>query len=1299
MATQRFRIGNNLAIQWLLYENDGNIHNIEGKELEVYMVSGGNKFPVKVYTVTENAIAWTFLAGMQTKTGYYKLVLLERDPVNGLYSFDVHEAFELVSEEDAEKYDNVIAKDSFLQVSSVLTYAHITNLASVDEVVTSDGRSKVVKFTLTNGKTFTIPFVPGSGSGGGDGGGDEGGDDLSILGIVVLESGYFPAYESGEDLYYFEGSGNFFNVPFDQLKEGDFVWYFGDPGFLWAWQLTEVERSPYTASGWSIVGRLVTAKMSLFPILYDVIDDLYSDSTTAALSANMGKALRTIIENHANTPASETTLGHIKLNYPESGNNYAVKVDGKNRAYVTVPGGGGGSDDPDGGTAGRSITGTDLWYKLTADESVQATPMGVGDPSSVAGGQWSLTAGNPTVQYPYLRAFLQVNYDSPLDSGYTYTRSGAFTARYFNSDSSADYQDLVRALAQLRTDLFAELGDYDAAMTALNAAIESLRSTISGTISNQLNDLNNRLNQINGTDVEEIKNNAQGLWGVMTSWVSETGDKKAFADIIANAQDAKITLQTGSTFFDHIVGGDFTLDGILGQLAARLTRQDVSAMIASAQFSVDPSSLNAVISKSQACWKNLGDGLLYPYDLYLLDFMSDHAEDDPPVTLSDYEDYMTAQTGGPDDGPFELVVVVEQFSAIQQTVDEISASVDETKYMWQKGAQYASYNSFVSQWDARSDVYSGYTYDQYVTNVLGYTKVEVGSALSNITQKSDEIKLQLGDMGYFWRRATNDGYEYQMYAVPSNKTRDQYVTEMQAAGWSRITYASKMSIIDQFPDSITALVKNSTNVWIDSDATGEAYCRSYDYWLSDYNETLPSALTYEEYVRLEHPSYALTLVTNSFSRIKQTADAISSAVSSVEGFDNRISAIEQTAGEIELSVTKSQLCWVNNSDGTMKAYLYFMDAYETYKESASNPLDYEDWVENTKNHSLDDSFHAVSGVKIQGDKIWAGVGDGNDLKASIEIIANADVDAQTGSKIILDATNVQINGGLQVGVVDEDQIVNGAITSTKIVGGAITTGHLAANAVTADKIAAGAITASKISAGSVTADKIAAGAITAEKIATGVLDAAVANVLESLTVGEYSSIVLEDGFIKVYDSNGKLRIKIGQGANDDSPVLWFYGPAGESAPLYDLGPEGIRLLGVSVYPETWVPAKFWKFNSLPSEGQTYSQANGTPIWLNQYTCARRTVNNVVEYYANGSWQNSASPYDGKYFDGLFTYPADGYYVMDNLGWANHGSGKRATVIQFSTSGGSTTYRVGHMDLTNIDQQAGTSGTVDEIKWD
>ena len=44
-----------------------------------------------------------------------------------------------------------------------------------------------------------------------------------------------------------------------------------------------------------------------------------------------------ILKTKIFTPANSSDLGVIKVGYTESGNNYAVKLDNSNKAYVTVP--------------------------------------------------------------------------------------------------------------------------------------------------------------------------------------------------------------------------------------------------------------------------------------------------------------------------------------------------------------------------------------------------------------------------------------------------------------------------------------------------------------------------------------------------------------------------------------------------------------------------------------------------------------------------------------------------------------------------------------------------------------------------------------------------------------------------------------------------------------------------------------------------------------------------------------------------------------------------------------------------
>ena len=356
---------------------------------------------------------------------------------------------------------------------------------------------------------------------------------------------------------------------------------------------------------------------------------------------------------------------------------------------------------------------------------------------------------------------------------------------------------------------------------------------------------------------------------------------------------------------------------------------------------------------------------------------------------------------------------------------------------------------------------------------------------------------------------------------------------------------------------------------------------------------------------------------------------------------------------ITSTVTKAQYFWYNRLSKTGYDYNHFVkgenETFEAYEQRVKDA--YGKDSNNEYYMELHLMADEMSVIKQESDNILLAVGDGQNVSAGIQILKNAqwrDPNGNlitdptgtpaAGSKIILDAGRVEINGALSAGI----------------------------------------ITANAASIKSLAAEQIAATTISTNSLNTGTTNL---------------GVNITSGLFDIY-YQGNIRAKFGVESGD--VVLKFYDANGNE--LYDLGPNGIRYLGVSSYPEMWVPVKFWMFSSLPSEGQTYTQGNGAQTWLNQYTCARRTVNNVVEYYYNNSWQGTASPYDGKYYQGQFTSPADGYYVIDNLGWTNYGSGKRAIVLHFVTSGG-TTCHIGHIDLVNIDPDAGTSGTIDDIKWD
>ena len=71
-------------------------------------------------------------------------------------------------------------------------------------------------------------------------------------------------------------------------------------------------------------------------------------------------------------PATTSTLGGIKVGYTENNKNYAVKLDGNNRAYVTVPWSSGSGE---GGGSGEDGGYWEIIFKATATSTVPALPI------------------------------------------------------------------------------------------------------------------------------------------------------------------------------------------------------------------------------------------------------------------------------------------------------------------------------------------------------------------------------------------------------------------------------------------------------------------------------------------------------------------------------------------------------------------------------------------------------------------------------------------------------------------------------------------------------------------------------------------------------------------------------------------------------------------------------------------------------------------------------------------------------------------------------------------------------------
>lgn len=399
---------------------------------------------------------------------------------------------------------------------------------------------------------------------------------------------------------------------------------------------------------------------------------------------------------------------------------------------------------------------------------------------------------------------------------------------------------------------------------------------------------------------------------------------------------------------------------------------------------------------------------------------------------------------------------------------------------------------------------------------------------------------------------------------------------------------------------------------------------------------------------------------------------------------------------ITSTVTKGQYVWYDKSTGDIYEYNHFN------KTANENFAEYEARVialfgqDQSNNNIVELRLIAdqMSVIKQESDSILLAVGDGTNVSAGIQILKDAtwrdhngnvvnnpNGTPATGSKIILDASRVEINGQLSAGIIS-------------------------ANAAAIKSLAAEQIAATNISVDTLTTEG-----------------------------GNNSSIVIDDGLITIRDSSGKTRIIIGQGTGDSVPVLKFFDSDGTAASgstpevlgteLYDLGPNGLTQLDATYAVARFVTCRFWHFSSPISVGDRvvsmpradaphdYGSSADYPdtsrYWY-KYTDAMRVVwltqsNSAVQYQNpdTGDYSSNNTKYNNRYFlDTDFSYNApDGDYVIDYNLWTQ-GSGTytaNAVVLRITTVGGVKKYYYGTMVVSFTADDityGGYSGTVQSI---
>ena len=284
---RRFRIGNNLSINWSLYDSDNTPHDFEGKELILYMTCGGFAVPVKDYTVNENVISWTFLGPHQFKTGPYKVILVEKKDAIDFRAVDYNEAFMLVPVDYLLGNTAVTEGDATLNIRSVISASSGESSGSgsgIDRIETEvvDGNT-IVTIILTDERqfTFTIPAGAQGPSGSAGAAGAPGAPGESGMSMILCTQ--YP--ESERNTFYFDT--DFLSSP---AKAGDIIIHFSEWKSLYAWRVAGVNgSSPYAIYPDDVL-------IEDYSLGSGVIDNLESSDPTRALSANQGRILKSLID-------------------------------------------------------------------------------------------------------------------------------------------------------------------------------------------------------------------------------------------------------------------------------------------------------------------------------------------------------------------------------------------------------------------------------------------------------------------------------------------------------------------------------------------------------------------------------------------------------------------------------------------------------------------------------------------------------------------------------------------------------------------------------------------------------------------------------------------------------------------------------------------------------------------------------------------------------------------------------------------------------------------------------------------
>lgn len=197
------------------------------------------------------------------------------------------------------------------------------------------------------------------------------------------------------------------------------------------------------------------------------------------------------------------------------------------------------------------------------------------------------------------------------------------------------------------------------------------------------------------------------------------------------------------------------------------------------------------------------------------------------------------------------------------------------------------------------------------------------------------------------------------------------------------------------------------------------------------------------------------------SEIKQTTDAITASVSSVQ----TVASNAQSTANTAVSKADAAQAGVNTLDSTtVKSASLTINTDGIVMKAGKSTTDVANAI---------GSYFAVNqnAINLFSDKI--------NVKGSM-IVDGAITSTKIASKTI---DTAHFNGK----IITADVISSNAVTADAIKAGAVTTDKMSANSINGDRITAGTLDAAKIKAGSISASQIASGTLTSEQIKAGAI--------------------------------------------------------------------------------------------------------------------------------------------------------------------------------------------------------------------